>query len=86
MLAVLLFVAWGVVAGSVHFTAIARNADRLVNAGPRNRIAPWRLGRLALTGLMLVVATLQGPSMLLASVAGFLAGRQIVLRRLGACA
>lgn len=79
----ILFLALGLAAGLGHFSAIAREADDLVRGGPVLRLILLRLGRLAVTILVLVIASLQGWPALLAATLGFMAGRQIVLLRLG---
>ncbi len=80
----LLFLGCGAVAGAIHFMVIAKDADMLVAGGSAARIAGLRLGRLVLTVALLALAALQGVTMLLAATGGFMAARQIVLRRLGA--
>ncbi|QJU58280.1 ATP synthase subunit I [Sphingomonas sp. AP4-R1] len=79
----LLFLALGFAAGLGHFWAIAREADDLVRGGPAWRLILLRLGRLAVTILVLVIASLQGWPALFAATLGFMAGRQLVLYRLG---
>ncbi|HEY0270800.1 MAG TPA: ATP synthase subunit I [Sphingomonas sp.] len=80
----LLFLALGVGAGALHFAAISRDADHLIRGdGSAARAIGRKLGRMALTVTVLILAALHGWVALLAAMAGLLAARQMVLRRLG---
>lgn len=83
LLADALFLLLGAMAGGVHFAAISRDADALVRGGPALATAGRWLGRMLLTAAVLAMAALQGWPALLAATAGFLAARQVVVRRLG---
>ena len=78
-----LFLMLGAGAGIVHFGAIARDAEWLVRGGPAIRAVVLRIGRLVLTGAVLVLAARQGWVVLLAAVIGFMAARHHMIRRLG---
>lgn len=79
----ILFLALGLAAGLGHFAAIAREAHDLVRHRPAWHLILLRFGRLAVTIFVLVIASLQGWPALLAATLGFMAGRQIMLHRLG---
>jgi F1F0 ATPase subunit 2 len=74
----------GAVAGFCHFTAVARETDGLlIGKDGSLRLVGLRLGRLALTGAVLVIASRPGWPALLAATLGIMAGRQVVMCRLG---
>jgi hypothetical protein len=79
----ILVLALGFAVGLAHFAAIAREADLVTHGGPASRAILLRLGRLAVTILVLVIASRQGWPALLAATTGFMGGRQIMLHRLG---
>lgn len=83
---ILLFALLGAGAGAAHFTAIARDADLLVRGGSPFVALGLRVGRLLLTIAVLAAAARHGWPVLLAATAGFMAMRQIVLRRFGTVA
>ncbi len=82
-LAALLFLILGAIAGTAHFIAIAKDADLLVHGGPVIRSIGLRLGRLALTVAILVLAARHGWIDLLSASIGFMAARHYVMRRTG---
>lgn len=81
---VLLFLALGAVAGTVHFMAIARDAELLVHGGSALLTLGLRLGRLLLTASVLIVAARHGWPALFATAIGILIARQVVMVRLRA--
>ena len=83
VLLVILFAVLGASAGAVHFVAISRDADLLVHGGSALAASGGRMGRILLTVAVLAASARQGWPMLLASTAGFMVARQLVLRRLG---
>ncbi|MDF0543925.1 ATP synthase subunit I [Sphingobium sp. H39-3-25] len=82
ILLAILFLMLGTVAGSVHFALIAKDADLLVHGGSALIAVGLRLARLLLTAGILIAAALHGWPTLLAATIGFLAARQLVVRRL----
>jgi hypothetical protein len=78
-----LFLLVGALAGAVHFTLLARDAEALPAGGGAPRVILLRLGRFALSIAVLVMAALAGSAALLAAAAGHLAARQWALRRFG---
>lgn len=78
-----LFAALGLAAGLVHFVAIDREAVSLVGRGDLWHLIGLRLGRLLVTVAVLLFASRHGWPSLLAATLGFMAGRQIVMRRMG---
>jgi hypothetical protein len=78
---IILFTGLGAGAGAVHFLAIGRDADLLVQGGRAWAAAGLRAGRMLLTIGLLVVAGRQGWPMLLGALLGFMAARQIVMRK-----
>lgn len=86
MIAILLFLTLGVVAGAVHFVALARDTDLLVRGGLPVLAMVLRLGRIVLTAMVLVLATRQGWPTLLAAAIGFAIARTLVIRRIGGVA
>lgn len=83
MIAILLFLTLGVVAGAVHFVALARDTDLLVRGGSPTLAMALRLARIALIVVVLVLATRQGWPTLLAAALGFAVARTLVIRRIG---
>ena len=79
----ILFLVLGLAVGLGHFAAIAREADHLAHGGTALSVILFRLGRFANTILMLLIVSRQGWAALLAAAAGFMGGRQIILRRFG---
>lgn len=77
------FLMLGAGTGIVHFGAIAKEAVWLVRGGPTIRAIVPRIGRLVLTGAVLVLAARQGCVVLLAAAVGFIAARHHMIRRLG---
>ena len=67
----------------MHFAAIARDADLLVRGGSPLAAVGLRLGRMALTVAVLLLAALKGWPILLAAVAGLMVMRQMMIARLG---
>ncbi len=80
VLLIMLFVLIGGGAGTVHFLAIARDAELLTHGGSPLAAFAWRLGRVLLTVAVLVAAVRQGWPVLLGATAGFMVARQFVLR------
>jgi len=78
-----LFALLGAGAGAVHFAALARDADLLVRGGSPLAAIGLRLGRMALTIAVLLLAALKGWPILLAAFAGLMAMRQVMIARLG---
>lgn len=79
----LLFLVLGAIAGVVHFSAIAEDADLLVHGGPAIRAIGLRLGRLLLTTAILILAARHGWIDLLTATIGFTAARHHAIHRLG---
>lgn len=78
----MLFLVLGAIAGAVHFTAIAKDADLLVHGGPVIRSIGLKLGRLLFTAAILVLAARHGWIDLLTATIGFMTARQLVIHRL----
>ncbi|OAN65074.1 ATP synthase subunit I [Sphingomonas sp. TDK1] len=83
MIAIPLFLTLGVVAGAVHFVALARDTDLLVRGESPTLAMALRLARIALIVVVLVLATRQGWPTLLAAALGFAVARTLVIRRIG---
>jgi F1F0 ATPase subunit 2 len=79
----ILFAALGLVAGTVHFMLLGRDADLLVHRGSPLSACGWRLGRIVITIAVLVWAARNGAAPLLAATSGFFLARHLVVRRLG---
>ena len=75
----------GLVAGLAHFATLHGNARLWLQGRLRPALA-LQVARLALTVALLVVAARQGAWPLLLAIAGFLAGRTVVMARLGRAA
>lgn len=82
----LLFLALGLLAGVLHVLAIARDADLLVRSGLAWEVVGIRLGRMALTALVLLTAARAGGAMLAAATTGWMIARWLILRRPGSTA
>ncbi|WP_454884228.1 N-ATPase subunit AtpR [Sphingomonas oryzagri] len=80
---VVLFAVLGLAAGLVHYEAIARETECLIDGGGAARLVGLRLGRLLFTIAVLVAASRHGWPSLLAATLGFMTGRQIVICRIG---
>jgi len=74
-----LHLAIGIGVGVLHFRAIRESARQLVEAGNVRRVAALTVGRLAVTGAVLIIAALEGALPLVAAAAGLMIGRQAVL-------
>ncbi|WP_454887504.1 N-ATPase subunit AtpR [Sphingomonas oryzagri] len=83
---ILLFLLLGMAAGALHLAAIARDADWVVRGGPAWTAIGIRIGRMALTALVLLLAARMGWPMLLAVATGWMTARSAMLRRLGPAA
>lgn len=73
----------GVLVGTLYFVAIAWDADLLVRGGTVSAAIVVRPGRILLTVSVLTMASRSGWPALLATLAGIMTARCVVLRRLG---
>jgi hypothetical protein len=69
--------------GAIHFAMVAADARALVTGEGMLRTIVFRLGRVALSGGLLVVAARSGAPSLIAAAAGMLAARQWAIARFG---
>lgn len=70
----------GAAIGTVHFSCIRRTAGAIADG--HGRLAAMLIaGRLALTGGTLVLVSMEGATPLIATAAGVMAGRFVIMRR-----
>jgi len=75
------WLALGVLLGGIYFHMLRRSVDLLVDGKSTFKAILFTLGRFALVGAGLALASLQGAVPLLLAAAGLLIGRQLVMRR-----
>jgi N-ATPase, AtpR subunit len=78
------FLAVGLLAGTLHFALLRRNAALFVQPGRIWMAAALQVARLGVLAGLLVMAALHGASPLLLTALGLLIARPIVLRRITA--
>jgi len=71
----------GGIGGALYFSAVWRSARALAAGARMTSLLAPALSRFILLGLMLALAAWQGAAPLLATAAGILFGRAIVMRR-----
>lgn len=75
------WLALGVLLGGIYFHMLRRSVDLLVGDGSALWAVLLTLGRLAIVGTGLALASLQGAMPLLLAALGLLIGRKLVMRR-----
>lgn len=75
------WLALGVLLGGIYFQMLRRSVDLLVGGGSALWAVLLTLGRLAIVGTGLALASLQGAMPLLLAALGLLIGRKLVMRR-----